>query len=191
MAAFFAPIESYDFHIYYYANYPPSRLEAIQLKNKIFEDFAEEIEKDDLFIKVLRDETVTGPHIVAYFEVDISDPASFLKFFSWAQLNHGSLSILVHPNSGNPFKDHTINAAWIGEKLPLKNPEDLKAYIGKSPVPWGYPNRQDIKDGFYDKPELYLKRPVYRLLRKGPIDEFWSRELIDSYKELLKDYKSE
>ncbi|ANB11597.1 putative DOPA-dioxygenase [Sugiyamaella lignohabitans] len=35
------------------------------------------------------------------------------------QLNHGSLSVLVHPHTGFDVADHTDHAIWIGEKVPL------------------------------------------------------------------------
>lgn len=37
------------------------------------------------------------------------------------QLNHGKLSVLVHPHTGegNSHKDHTQHAIWIGKPVPL------------------------------------------------------------------------
>jgi DOPA 4,5-dioxygenase len=30
------------------------------------------------------------------------------------------LAVLVHPQSGRPRDDHTLNAMWMGEVLPVK-----------------------------------------------------------------------
>ncbi|KAF6062642.1 Peptidase M1 family protein [Candida albicans] len=43
----------------------------------------------------------------------------FIKVLSWFQLNHGNLSVLIHPQTGDDVKDHTSSALWLGEKLPL------------------------------------------------------------------------
>jgi aromatic ring-cleaving dioxygenase len=35
-------------------------------------------------------------------------------------LNRMGLTILLHPQSGRPRDDHTRNAVWMGEVLPVK-----------------------------------------------------------------------
>lgn len=46
-------------------------------------------------------------------------PELFASLVPWLMLNHGSLSILVHPNSGRPRQDHVTDRIWIGTALPL------------------------------------------------------------------------
>ncbi len=35
-------------------------------------------------------------------------------------LNRMGLTVLVHPQSGRPRDDHTLNAIWLGAVLPVK-----------------------------------------------------------------------
>ena len=38
---------------------------------------------------------------------------------SFATLNRGSLSILIHPLGDDVIEDHTINAMWLGQPFPI------------------------------------------------------------------------
>ena len=43
----------------------------------------------------------------------------FIDAVSFISINHGNLTVLLHPNSGRPKIDHLLNAFWIKSILPL------------------------------------------------------------------------
>lgn len=64
-------------------------------------------------------QTPVGPHTLGMFEVDVFTPAQLGALMGWLAIHHGTLSILIHPHTGDEFEDHTQNAIWIGERVPL------------------------------------------------------------------------
>ena len=51
----------------------------------------------------------------------------FASLVPWLMLNRLDLTILVHPNTENPRRDHLTHAFWMGEVLPIIRPEQLPA----------------------------------------------------------------
>jgi 4-carboxymuconolactone decarboxylase len=76
-----------------------------------------------------------GPHDQAMFQVAFA-PEVFPLLVPWLMLNHGRLSILVHPNTTNPRRDHLADPFWIGPPLAVhgdKLPEE--APMEQAPAP--------------------------------------------------------
>lgn len=111
------PIKYYDFHVYYYANIPSYVTESTAVRNKLLADFPEEAAEGALIVKVLPNDTVIGPHSTQFWEVDVARPEVFLQVLGWFQLNHGRLSVLIHPQTGEDAKDHSERALWLGQQL--------------------------------------------------------------------------
>jgi DOPA 4,5-dioxygenase len=73
-----------------------------------------------------RDEPV-GPHPKSMYQVAFF-ANQFGEVVPWLMLNRQGLDVLVHPNTGDAFADHTVHSLWLGEKLTL-NVEVLKTAI--------------------------------------------------------------
>jgi aromatic ring-cleaving dioxygenase len=59
------------------------------------------------------------PHTQSMFQ--IAFPASlFASFLPWLMLNREGLSVLVHPETGDDYRDHSAHAAWLGAVVPLR-----------------------------------------------------------------------
>ncbi|CAK7897425.1 hypothetical protein CAAN1_15S00672 [[Candida] anglica] len=113
------PVKYYDFHIYYVHHNEESRTESDNLRQRLLDDFAIEGKEGAIIVKKLPNDKVIGPHITHFWEVDVVRPEVFIKLLSWFQLYHGNLSVLIHPNTGEPLLDHTDRALWLGPRLPV------------------------------------------------------------------------
>jgi DOPA 4,5-dioxygenase len=103
-------ITSYHAHVYY--DPASSRSRAEHLRERIAAQFPQ--------AKLGRwhDEMV-GPHPRSMYQ--IAFPSEMLgSFVPWLMLNRDGLTVLLHPETGNAYRDHTAHAAWFGAVLPLR-----------------------------------------------------------------------
>ncbi len=107
-----------DFHAHVY--YEPAVTEdaAVQLRARVAEAFPRAVLGRWHAVPV-------GPHTKAMFQ--IAFPVDlFADLASWLMLNRDGLDVLLHPETGDDPADHTVHAAWLGDKLPLR----LEAFAG-------------------------------------------------------------
>lgn len=122
-------IASYHAHIYY--DPAKTRGEADQLRSWIAERFAVTLGRWH--------DVKVGPHDQAMYQVAFACEI-FSELVPWLMLNRGQLSVLVHPNTTNPRRDHQADPLWIGPPLAVhadKLPEH--AEIEEAPVPNTHP----------------------------------------------------
>lgn len=59
------------------------------------------------------------------FQLSVA-PEAFSDVVSWLSVNHGTLDVFLHPNTGDQLRDHRDSALWIGRSHVL----DLRAVGG-------------------------------------------------------------
>lgn len=115
---------SYHVHVYFLVSNKNQTAYARQLRQSYIDEYKviDCTEDCDTLCPVQChwdfNEVPMGPHPVGSFGiyVPLANTLDALRFFS---LNHGELSVLVHPNSGYPKIDHGPNSFWIHQMLPL------------------------------------------------------------------------
>jgi aromatic ring-cleaving dioxygenase len=118
-------IASFHAHVYYYP--ATSRGEAERLRQWIGERFSVTLGRWH--------DVKVGPHDQAMYQVAFATEV-FSALVPWLMLNRGTLSILVHPNTTNPRRDHVADTLWIGPPLAVHGerlPEE--AEMEQAPVP--------------------------------------------------------
>jgi aromatic ring-cleaving dioxygenase len=101
-------IEGFHAHVYYD---PETRAVAERLREAIGSGFTVQLGR-------WHDKQV-GPHPASMYQVAFA-VAEFPRLVPWLMLNRESLSILVHPLTGNDYDDHAHHALWLGPALPLR-----------------------------------------------------------------------
>jgi aromatic ring-cleaving dioxygenase len=104
-----ARIREYHAHIYYD---PHTRERAARLRERVAAAFPAAL------LGRWHDAPV-GPHPQSMYQ--IAFPCEMLAaFVPWLMLNRDDLTILLHPETGDDYTDHSAHAAWFGAVLPLR-----------------------------------------------------------------------
>ncbi len=116
-----AEIASYHAHIYF--DPETQRGDALAIRESAGERFA-------VRLGTVWDRPV-GPHSKAMYQIAFP-PQLFASLVPWLMLNNRGLSILIHPNTTNPKRDHLLDAVWIGAPVALDGkvlPEEGEAEL--------------------------------------------------------------
>jgi len=118
--SFEAPVWSFHAHHYFNCNDPASVKEALELRALAIQTFPD-ITVNQPF------RGPVGPHPTANWECEMYTPESLSAYLPWLVQHHGNLCVLIHPNTGQGFEDHTTDGYWIGD--PAKDLPKIQAGV--------------------------------------------------------------
>ncbi|MGH7914114.1 MAG: DOPA 4,5-dioxygenase family protein [Candidatus Binataceae bacterium] len=114
-----ANIRSYHAHVYYSG--ADSRFAAASLREALQQRF-------EVAMGHWHDQPI-GPHPLPMYQVSFA-AGEFTRVVPWLMLNHDGLSILVHPNTDDGYRDHAEYALWLGVQQELRL-DVLRRLIGQ------------------------------------------------------------
>ena len=102
-------IHGWHAHVYFEAS---SREAAWTLRETIGIELADRVQMGRFHEKPV------GPHPMWSYQLAFA-PADFSHVVGWLALNHGTLDVFVHPNTGDELRNHRDCALWLGKSHAL------------------------------------------------------------------------
>ena len=101
---------AYHAHVYFDQESPESTAVARRLRDAIAKTF-------DLSVGRFHERPI-GPHPTGSFQVTFRN-RDFDRLIPWLDAHREGLSVLIHPLTRDHVKDHTDDAAWLGDSVAL------------------------------------------------------------------------
>jgi len=107
-----APQAIAEYHAHVYYDPRKTRGRAARLRERVAAEFPQ--------ARLGRwHDALVGPHSRSMYQIAL--PAGMLtSFLPWLMLNRDGLTVLLHPETGDDYRDHTAHAAWLGPALKLR-----------------------------------------------------------------------
>jgi aromatic ring-cleaving dioxygenase len=99
-----------DFHAHVYFNDDRQRSIAYELRGAL-------VEKTGVEPDLVR-EKAGGPHPSPMVQFNF-DRSKLGDVAAWLAMNRKGLSILIHPENGDPINDHGAHSMWMGQRLQI------------------------------------------------------------------------
>lgn len=118
-----ATIITYHAHIYFDE---ATAQQAQQLREAIADRFSVQMGRWH--------DKLVGPHSKPMYQVAF-EKSLFDSFVPWLVLNRGVLTVLIHPNTRQPRRDHEVHGFWLGQALVL-NTDRLPEHSDEAVTPF-------------------------------------------------------
>lgn len=122
-----AKIYSYHLHMLFFQNSESSINKALKVREKFANNFGLSIEENNLCKDLFHneypcvfsvDKEPAGPFLTGQWSVYFLEE-QFKDYASWIMQHREGLDILIHPNTGCQFEDHSWWALWGGNVWPI------------------------------------------------------------------------